>query len=102
MSGLRPSHQGQEKAEDEKFAHKQMLVRNQPFGTNKTGHYPFQTPSLVCLHYSMQPLLGVSALVALNVDAPSHGDAGCAVVTRVGGFSNFDEPQGAKSLVVFS
>ena len=102
MSGLRPSHQGQEKAEDEKFAHKQMLVRNEACGTNKSGGRLYQTPNLVCVQYSMKPLLGVSALVALNFDAPSHGDAGCAVVTRVGGFSNFDEPQGSKSLVVFS
>jgi hypothetical protein len=102
MSGLRPSHQGQEKAEDEKFTHKQMLVRNEACGTNKSGGRLYQTPNLVCVQYSMKPLLGVSALVALNFDAPPHGDAGCAVVTRVGGFSNFDEPQGAKSLVVFS
>jgi hypothetical protein len=34
---LRPSHQGQEKAEDEKFAHGQMLVRNVVFGIHRAG-----------------------------------------------------------------
>ncbi|NBO81956.1 MAG: hypothetical protein EBU75_03770 [Betaproteobacteria bacterium] len=37
--GLRPSHQGQEKAEDEKFAHKQMLVRNEAFGIHHAGGF---------------------------------------------------------------
>jgi epoxyqueuosine reductase QueG len=30
-----PTHQGQEKAENEKFAHKQMLVRNEAFGIHR-------------------------------------------------------------------
>ena len=37
----------------QKLGDRQMLVRNQPFGTKKTGHYPFQTPSLVCVQESM-------------------------------------------------
>jgi hypothetical protein len=36
---LRPSHQGQKKAEDEKYAHKQMLVRNEVFGIHPAGGF---------------------------------------------------------------
>ena len=36
---LRPSHQGQEKAEDEKFAHGQMLVEKSMFGIHHAGGF---------------------------------------------------------------
>ena len=38
---LRPSHQGQEKAEDEKVTHRQMLLRNEAFGIHHAGGFGF-------------------------------------------------------------
>jgi hypothetical protein len=41
QSRQRPSHEGQEKAEDEKFAYWQMLVRIEAFGIHYAGEFGF-------------------------------------------------------------